>query len=234
MEPQYILFAALGGILPAIVWLWFWNREDKLHPEPKRLLLLAFIMGGIAVALAIPLEQLTKEILGSEMSLAIIIAWAGIEEALKYLLVLVAVLWRKAVNEPIDMLIYMLSSALGFAAIENTLFLINPIISDGTLSVIVTGNFRFFGATLLHLLSSSVIGIALALSFYKDASTRLTYTMIGVILATILHATFNLFILNSASNNIIQVFAFVWLGIIILLLFFEKIKKMPILRRRNN
>ncbi len=234
MEPQYILFAALGGILPAIVWLWFWNREDKLHPEPKRLLLLAFIMGGIAVALAIPLEQLTKEILGSEMSLAIIIAWAGIEEALKYLLVLVAVLWRKAVNEPIDMLIYMLSSALGFAAIENTLFLINPIISDGTLSVIVTGNFRFFGATLLHLLSSSVIGIALALSFYKDASTRLTYTMIGVILATILHATFNLFILNSASNNIIQVFAFVWLGIIILLLFFEKIKNMPILRRRNN
>lgn len=234
MQPQYILFALLGGLLPSLLWLWFWNKEDRLHPEPKRLLLLAFIMGAVAVAVAIPLQQIVRDTLGGDTNPAVIMAWAGIEESLKYLLVLSAVLWRKAVDEPIDMLIYMLTVALGFSAIENTLFLINPIISDSTLSVIVTGNFRFFGATLLHLLSSSVIGIALALSFYKGASARLTYTIVGVILATILHTTFNLFILNSASNNMIQIFAFVWLGIIILLLFFEKIKKMPILIRHNN
>jgi RsiW-degrading membrane proteinase PrsW (M82 family) len=126
----------------------------------------------------------------------------------------------------------MLTVALGFSAVENTLFLINPIMTEGLLSTIVTGNFRFFGATLLHLLSSSIIGVTLALSYYKSSTTKITYAIFGVILAIILHAAFNLFILNSASGNIIQVFAFVWLGIVILLLFFEKIKKMPVLIKR--
>jgi len=232
MEPQYILLALLGGVLPSILWLWFWTKEDRLHPEPKRLLLLAFIAGGVAVALAIPLQQLARTVLSGSMTPEVLVAWAGIEEVLKYLVALVVILWRKAVNEPIDTLIYMLTIALGFSAIENSLFLMNPIMTDGLLNTIVTGNFRFFGATLLHLLSSSVIGVALAMSFYKEASLRLTYTIIGVILAIILHAAFNLFILNSTSGSILQVFAFVWLGIVVLLLFFEKIKKMPILTRR--
>ncbi len=233
MELPVIILAITGGVLPAVLWLWFWTREDKLHPEPKRLLLLAFIMGGLAVALSIPLQQLTRDILGTDLSSGVIIAWAAIEEVLKYLLVLIAILWRKAVNEPIDTLIYMLTAALGFSAVENTLFLITPIMTQELLDTIITGNFRFFGATLLHLLSSSVIGIALALSYYKNHSTKITYTIIGVILAIILHAAFNLFILNSSSNDILQVFAFVWLGIVILLLFFEKIKKMPILTKNN-
>ncbi len=232
MELSVILLAITGGVLPAVLWLWFWTREDKLHPEPKRLLLLAFVMGGLAVALSIPLQQLTRDILGTDLSTGVIIAWAAIEEILKYLLVLIAILWRKAVNEPIDTLIYMLTAALGFSAVENTLFLITPIMTQGLLDTIITGNFRFFGATLLHLLSSSVIGIALALSYYKKHSSKITYTIVGVILAIILHATFNLFILNSNSNNVLQVFAFVWLGIVILLLFFEKIKKMPILTNK--
>jgi len=192
----------------------------------------AFIAGGVAVALAIPLQQLARTVLSGSMTPEVLVAWAGIEEVLKYLVALVVILWRKAVNEPIDTLIYMLTIALGFSAIENSLFLMNPIMTDGLLNTIVTGNFRFFGATLLHLLSSSVIGVALAMSFYKEASLRLTYTIIGVILAIILHAAFNLFILNSTSGSILQVFAFVWLGIVVLLLFFEKIKKMPILTRR--
>ncbi len=232
MESTHILLAIAGGVLPALVWLWYWTREDKLHPEPRRLLLLAFIVGGISVLLAIPLQHLAREILGaSTMSAPLIIAWAGIEESLKYLVALIAILWRKAVDEPIDMLIYMLTVALGFSAVENTLFLISPIATDGLATAMVTGNFRFFGATLLHLLSSSVVGIMLALSFYKASMMRINYTIVGVILAIILHAVFNLFILSSTGGGVVKVFAFVWIGIVILLLFFEKIKKMRILPR---
>ncbi len=232
MESTHILLAIAGGVLPALVWLWYWTREDKLHPEPRRLLLLAFIVGGISVLLAIPLQHLAREILGaSTMSAPLIIAWAGIEESLKYRVALIAILWRKAVDEPIDMLIYMLTVALGFSAVENTLFLISPIATDGLATAMVTGNFRFFGATLLHLLSSSVVGIMLALSFYKASMMRINYTIVGVILAIILHAVFNLFILSSTGGGVVKVFAFVWIGIVILLLFFEKIKKMRILPR---
>lgn len=231
MEIQHILLAIAGGVLPALIWLWYWTREDKLHPEPRRLLLLAFVAGGVSVALAIFFQQIARETLGSELSPSLIIAWAGIEESLKYLVALVVILWRKAVDEPIDVLIYMITIALGFSAVENTLFLISPIISEGFVEAFITGNFRFFGATLLHLLSSSVVGIALAISFYKSQVTRITYAMIGVILAIILHALFNLFILSSAGGGVVKIFSFVWIGIVLLLLFFEKIKQIKILPR---
>lgn len=231
MQTEHILLALLGGILPALIWLWFWNREDRLHPEPKRLLLLAFIAGGIAVAFAIPLQSLARDLLGGYITPQVIVAWAAIEESLKYLIALAVILWRRAVDEPIDVLIYMITIALGFSAVENTLFLLTPIANDSLVSAVVTGNFRFFGATLLHLLSSSVVGIALAFSFYKAHATRITYAAFGVILAIILHAAFNLFILNSTGGGVIKIFAFVWLGIVMLLLFFEKIKQMTILPR---
>jgi len=222
----------MGGVLPAIIWLWFWRKEDRLHPEPRRLILLTFIAGGLGVALAIPLQQLARDLLGGIINPQVIVAWAAAEESLKYLIALAVVLWRKAVDEPIDMLVYMVTIALGFSAVENTLFLLTPIATDGLVSAVVTGNFRFFGATLLHLLSSSVVGIALALSFYKAQTIRITYAAFGVILAIILHAAFNLFILSSSGGGVIKVFAFVWLGIVILLLFFEKIKQMPLLPRK--
>ncbi len=233
MQTEHILLALIGGVLPALVWLWFWTHEDRLHPEPKRLLLLTFIAGGIAVAFAIPLQSLARDFLGGHITPQVIVAWAAVEESLKYLIALAVVLWRKAVDEPIDVLIYMVTIALGFSAVENTLFLISPIASDGLVSAVVTGNFRFFGATLLHLLSSSVVGVALALSFYKAQATRITYAAFGVILAIILHAAFNLFILNSSGGGVIKVFAFVWLGIVVLLLFFEKIKQMSILPKKH-
>ncbi len=229
MQIEHVLFAILGGFVPALLWLWFWTREDILHPEPKRLILLTFMTGGIVVALSIPLQALSRDILGGYITPQVIVAWAGIEEVLKYLLALAVVLWHKAVDEPIDMLIYMITIALGFSAVENTLFLLTPIINDSFVNAIITGNFRFFGATLLHLLSSSVVGIMLALSFYKDINTKITYAVWGVILATILHAAFNLFILNSNGNGVIKIFAFVWLGIVLLLLFFEKIKQVSVL-----
>jgi len=233
MQTEHILLALAGGVLPAILWLWFWRKEDRLHPEPRRLILLTFIAGGVCVALAIPLQQLSRDLLGGYITPQVIVAWAGIEESLKYLLALAVVLWRKAVDEPIDVLIYMVTIALGFSAVENTLFLLTPLATDGLASAVVTGNFRFFGATLLHLLSSSVIGVALALSFYKTQTIRITYAAFGVILAIILHAAFNLFILSSSGGGVIKVFAFVWLGIVVLLLFFEKIKQMQVLPRTS-
>jgi RsiW-degrading membrane proteinase PrsW (M82 family) len=41
--------AILGGIGPAMLWLWFWLKEDRLHPEPKALLTRVFLFGGLAV-----------------------------------------------------------------------------------------------------------------------------------------------------------------------------------------
>lgn len=217
-----IALAIGGGFLPALLWLWFWLREDRAHPEPKQLILLAFIAGMLTVALVIPIQKGAGAlVVGTTITF---ILWSFIEEIVKFLVAAVTILWRRDVDEPIDMVVYMVVIALGFAAAENVLFLISPC-RRWTLANILTGNMRFVGATLLHVLSSAVVGVALALTFYKPRRTRRIAAVAGVILAATLHSAFNFLILNTPSNHIFRTFALVWLGILVLLAVIEIVKR---------
>lgn len=221
ISSQTLFFALLGGILPALLWLWFWLKEDR-HPEPRGLIFLTFVVGMILVPLVIPPQKFAISYLSGTF---LIIAWATIEELFKYFGAYFTVLKRRAMNEPIDAMIYMITIALGFSALENTLFLLNPLSDGSIVEGILTGNLRFFGATLLHVLASATIGAAIALSFYKSPRVKRHFLWFGIILAITLHALFNLFIINSSGDKILFIFLGVWLGILVLILFFEKIKR---------
>ena len=221
--------ACAGGILPALAWLWFWRREDSKHPEPRKLIALAFFAGMVTVAVVIPIEKLVQPYMPEYSWLPaltlVFVAWSFIEEIMKFVAARVTVLWRREDDEPIDPVIYMVTIALGFAAAENTLFLLSPLSGDTVMQGLMTGNLRFVGATLLHVLSSAVIGVALALSFYKKKRIKRRYAFLGVVLAAVLHSIFNFFILNTAEDHLLRTFAFVWLGIIALLAALEFVKR---------
>jgi RsiW-degrading membrane proteinase PrsW (M82 family) len=119
----------------------------------------------------------------------------------------------------------MVTVALGFAAAENTLFLLSPIAGATTLQVLMTGNLRFIGATLLHVISSAAIGVCLGITFYKNKSTRRLAALIGVILASLLHASFNFFILSRPEETLLRTFSFVWVGVIALIAVLEYVKR---------
>jgi RsiW-degrading membrane proteinase PrsW (M82 family) len=127
-------------------------------------------------------------------------------------------------NEPIDPIIYMITAALGFVALENTLFIFGPLISDDFTTSIITGNLRFIGASLLHVLSSGIIGVFLAFSFYKPKSVRIIMASFGLVLAIIFHTAFNLLIIHLDNLGAMLAFGLVWIGIVMLLLAFEKAK----------
>jgi len=222
-EVYSILAAAAGGVLPALAWLWFWRREDAKHPEPRKLIALAFLAGLITVAIVIPLEKYVAAFLISQT--AIFTAWSAIEEVMKYIAARITVLGRREDDEPIDPVIYMVTVALGFAAAENTLFLLSPLAGTTLMQTIVTGNLRFVGATLLHVLSSSVVGVALGIAFYKKEAVRRYYVAGGLILAIVLHSLFNFLILNTPESDLLRTFGFVWIGLVALLGVLEFIKR---------
>ena len=136
----------------------------------------------------------------------------------------VIVLRHRAVDEPIDFPIYLITVALGFAALENTLFVLTPLGNGELLGSFITGNLRFLGATLIHVLSSAVIGGALGFAFFKGNFTKLWYGLWGVILATLLHTIFNFTIINTQADYLLTVFTGVWVGIVFLLLLLERVK----------
>ncbi|HEY0964259.1 MAG TPA: hypothetical protein VGE31_00485, partial [Candidatus Paceibacterota bacterium] len=69
------------------------------------------------------------------------------------------------------------------------------------------------------------VGVFLALTYYKSKLTQLTAGTGGLFIAIILHALFNFFIMDASGETILGVFLFVWMGVIVLFLLFEKIKQ---------
>lgn len=225
---QAIFLAVLGSLIPIVLWLLFWLREIKAHPAPKSRVFEVFLGGMTATLIALPLESAVFQIFGSPISIpfAVILIWAGIEEFLKFFACYAIALRSRDYNEPIDAVIFMIIGALGFSALENMLFLFHPLYygSDG-IGVLILGNMRFIGASLLHVLSSSIVGIFIAFSFYKTAIHKKTSIIIGLFLALIVHTLFNIFISNQTNGgSIILTFSGVWLGIIIIIIILEKIK----------
>jgi RsiW-degrading membrane proteinase PrsW (M82 family) len=222
MSGAVLLISTLGGILPALLWLAFWLMEDRCEPEPKRYLFFCFLAGMVAVPLVIPLERAVSPYLhGSQL----LLAWAVIEELFKFGAAYLAALRFRVFDEPLDGVIYLVTAALGFSALENVFFLISPAAAGDTLRTIVTGDLRFLGASLLHVLASATIGISLALSFFSSVRARRLSAMIGVILAVALHTLFNFFILTSGSGKMFLIFLVMWLGIVALLFTIEQVKQ---------
>ena len=229
---EILLWAFLGGVLPALLWLWFWLKEDKRRPEPKRLIISAFVAGIITVFLALFFEKIAHAVIAGGPIL--IIVWAAIEELLKFGGAYIVAFRGKCIDgsqcldEPIDPMIYLITVALGFAALENTLFLITPLKNGEALAGILTGNLRFVGATLLHVVASASVGAAMGFSFYKSPRVKKIFLWGGIFTAVLLHALFNLSILISEGENIFIIFGILWVAAAILLVVFERIKRITI------
>lgn len=222
MSGLHFPYAVIAGIVPSLIWLFFWTREDKDQPEPRSLLTGCFIGGVFAVLLAIPLEQLAVGFAGSasiKYSL-----WAIIEEVLKFAAVAAIALRSKSFDEPIDAMIYCITVALGFAAVENTLFILGPFSQGNIFGGFITGNMRFMGATLVHVVSSTLIGFSVGLAFYKGYVLKVLYTLFGVAAAIVLHAAFNISIVDASPTDTLKTFSWIWLAVVIMIILFEEIK----------
>ena len=223
-DPKILGLALLGGIAPALLWLWFWLKEDNHKPEPKGLIATIFFIGMISVILVIPIQKFIQA--NVETYKWQVVLWASIEEIVKYLGVVILLHKTNHTEQPIDWPIVLITAALGFAALENAMFLIKPISLNQTTVGLLTGQLRFLGSTLLHAVSSGIVGIGLGLSFYMGKSAKRIYLLVGLLLAITLHSTFNFFIMDSTGNNYLRVMGFLWVVTIIIMLLFEKLRRM--------
>lgn len=217
-----LFFAIAGGFVPSLLWLWFWLKEDN-KPEPKTSLIYTFIAGMIAVPIAMFFEYLVLFQAGLAGSFSLL-AWAFIEEILKYAAVKKVAFSRPSFDEPVDAIIYMITAALGFASLENTLFILKTFHDGGILSGIDIGNMRFIGATLLHTASSAIAGAFMAFSLRKNRKNLKRNTYIGIAVAGVLHFAFNYLIIESGGGNILKILMPLWFIIIVLIFIFEKVK----------
>jgi RsiW-degrading membrane proteinase PrsW (M82 family) len=259
IDPQLlasIFFAFISGVVPALVWLFFWTMEDKKNPEPKSMLALAFIGGMVAVFISLftekylygiglsnlfsssifgkilPWFQKAATQTGTEIDkvLLVVIFAPVIEELSKFIMAYILVLRSKYDDEPLDPMIYMIATALGFAAVENMLFLINPFQNHDLVLTVFTGNMRFIGATLLHTISSATIALFISFNFYGKRIRKYIFAIIGILCSIVMHGIFNFLMIGDQSSSTLAL-ELIWIIVIILLLAFEKIKR---IRKENS
>jgi len=255
--PEIILYALTGGFIPVIIWLIFWLREDKARPEPLRRVIMVFLAGALTVILAYFLERLWCQ--SSQLALAcqnisnytignsnssqigglekiVFILWASIEEILKLFAAYLIIFNHPDFDEPVDAMIYLITAALGFAALENTFFLFHILFQDPantSITFLLTGNLRFLGANITHIVSSAIVGGMIGLSFYLPFAKHIIYTTIGLTTAILLHALFNLLIITSDGGQILKVFSLLWLFVVLVILLFERVKDVVMISKSN-
>jgi len=211
----YFLLALniIFGVMPSLIWLSYYLAKD-LHPEPKRMILEVFLFGMLATLPALLLQiilsgllreaQVAFPLLAANVWLVDIIRWfiiiALTEELSKYLVVRLAILKNPALDEPLDLMLYMVVGALGFAALENMLYLLAPVAAAASLNDVLRAAalvsfIRFVGATFLHTLCAALVGYFMALSSLRTHK-RWRLTIFGLTLATLLHGLYNFSIIK--------------------------------------
>lgn len=223
-DPKILGIAFIAGTIPALIWLWFWLKEEKKNKEPRGFLTGVFILGMIGVILIFPVQKFIKG-LGFNGDTEVVL-WAMSEELIKFIMVLILLAKTAHVDEPVDWPIYLITGALGFAALENTLFILKPLsLGDATVGIL-TSQLRFLGSTLLHAVSSGILGVFLGLAFHLRSFFKKIYFIGGLIFATALHSIFNFFIIKEDGGNVMQTLAFLWVITVVLMLLFEKLRRM--------
>ncbi len=219
------------AFLPPILWLLIYLRED-LHPEPFRVLLLAFVGGIAAGIVALIVERgVMWGIDANKQFFIFFAAIALIEEYAKYLSVKFLILNQPDFNEPIDAMIYMVTAGLGFAAIENVLFLLAQIydpvllLGENLIAGAQLSAARFVGANLLHALASAVVGYFLARAWFRPR--RHHWVALGIFLAALLHVGFNYLIIvkDILPGAIAYTAGLLAIALVIVLIDFHKLKR---------
>ncbi|RMG64363.1 MAG: PrsW family intramembrane metalloprotease, partial [Calditrichaeota bacterium] len=116
-----LLLIAVLGFAPALFWLAYFYRKDRLEPEPRRLVLRTHLWGifcafpAAALEYLLPFNQWTMSVVGAPV----------VEESAKFLAVYLTIFRNPEFDEPMDGIVYGVAAALGFAALENVGYLYN-------------------------------------------------------------------------------------------------------------
>ncbi len=227
-----ILYIIFVPFLPSIVWLVFFLRED-LHPEPKRMILYAFNVGVIVSLPVLAAQLLLQGTFGSTFgpalsTLLLIAGLALIEEVFKFLGARWAVGRSPLFDEPVDAMIYMVTVALGFATVENFFITLNMVAGASALPLLTSTRtlaLRFAGATLLHTITSGIVGYYWARGLLAGKLTR--SLCLGLLLGTAVHAAFNYLVLKFQDTNLIYPSLILIAAAFFTFIDFEKLKIMP-------
>ena len=195
------------AVLPPLLIAFYIYKKDKFDKEPKELILKSFLFGCLSIIPVVILELIFNENIFSNYFVYMFCGVALVEEGMKYFFLKKYLFDKPEFNEPFDGIVYAVMVSLGFATVENLVyvFIYYP---DQQISVAIQ---RMISAIPLHASCGVIMGYYVGLAKFSSNSRNLLLK--GVFFATLLHAIYNYFILlENGVYSILSVLALI-LGI---------------------
>ncbi len=188
----------LLAIAPCLIICQYIFRMDKYESEPKLHLLVCFILGIVCTLPAINLETLGTRLINSEphnlfrtfIFATFVVALS--EELLKFLSLMFYAFPRKEFNEPMDGIVYSTMVSMGFAAMENILY-VQGNIKDGWGIALA----RAFTAVPAHGLFALAMGYYVGKAKLNDTPiNKLKNCLKGLGAAIVLHGAYDFLLIQ--------------------------------------
>lgn len=189
----------ITALLPIMVLLIFIYHKDKYDKEPIGKLLLTFFVGCMSVVPAGLMEQMLSAyqpehpILGAIYDGYVV---AGLSEELWKLLLLMLVIWRsRHFDEYFDGIVYATYLSLGFACVENVMYVF------GSTDPMGTAFMRGLLAVPAHFLFAVTMGYYLSIAKF-DPEKRPSHLLKAFLFPALLHGTYDaLLMVNDALGG---------------------------------
>lgn len=197
-EIYNIVVLVLISILPALFLLWFFEKQDKGEKEPRKLKNKVFFWGVFSTIIAafleinvdyvIPTSYLNKWVY---LFILAFVVTALIEEAIKFFIVKRVAYNHKKFNEVMDGITYTVIAGLGFAVLENLLYVLQGGISVGIIRAIL--------AVPAHALFSGIMGYYIGKAkFEKTPWDSRSMLWKGFLLAVLYHGLYDYFLMSES------------------------------------
>lgn len=181
------------SLAPVAALFTYFYLRDKYEKEPRLLLLKVFIWGALSVAPAIVVGLALHKVLANTVSPDTLVysfienfmVIALVEELVKFAAVYWAVYRHPAFNEPYDGMLYAITASLGFAALENILY-----VTRGGAGVAVA---RALLAVPAHALFGAFMGYYLGRAKFSEHREGY-YIFNAILMPTLLHGAYDWFL----------------------------------------
>lgn len=197
------------ALAPTIAIALFIYQKDRYDREPPALLLKLFLFGALTVLPVYYIEKLLSFLnpftgLLSAFFTAFIVAGMT-EEYFKRLVVIRLACRNKSYNEKLDGIVYSVFSALGFATVENLIYVLVR-----SSDFIYTGITRGIFAVPAHVMFGVTMGYYLSISkFANDERVQNINMRKSYIVPVLLHGIYDFILMSRFMNLFIIFFLFV-------------------------
>lgn len=181
---------ALTGALPALAAMWYIDRLDAKRPEPRGTLRKVALFGALSVIPVVVVGYALMPFAPAAGSYAralydSFVVAAGVEEMAKLLVVYWVVWGRPEFDERMDGIVYATRAGLGFALVENVLYLWASADATGFL---VTFIMRALLAVPGHAIWAGIMGYYAAKRRFDGSGPGL---LGGYLLAVLMHGAYD-------------------------------------------